>query len=49
MLIREIMSSQYLHKEIGCVIDDNPVLKGSRPICHDIRIGGNGRRKHWMK
>ena len=29
MLLREIMNSKYLHKEIGCVIDDNPGLKGS--------------------
>ena len=28
LLIREIKTSQYLHKEIGCVIDDNPNLKG---------------------
>ncbi|MBP3593604.1 MAG: polysaccharide biosynthesis protein [Lachnospiraceae bacterium] len=28
MLIREIKTSQYLHKEIGCIIDDNPDLKG---------------------
>ncbi|MBO5239356.1 MAG: polysaccharide biosynthesis protein [Lachnospiraceae bacterium] len=28
LLIREIKTSQYLHKEIGCIIDDNPELKG---------------------
>ena len=28
LLIREIKTSQYLHKEIGCIIDDNPSLKG---------------------
>ena len=28
LLIREIKTSQYLHKEIGCIIDDNPALKG---------------------
>jgi len=28
LLIREIKTSQYLHKEIGCIIDDNPDLKG---------------------
>ena len=28
MLIREILTSQYLHKEIGCVIDDDPDLRG---------------------
>ncbi|MGN0504937.1 MAG: polysaccharide biosynthesis protein [Lachnospiraceae bacterium] len=28
LLIREIKTSEYLHKEIGCVIDDNPELKG---------------------
>ncbi len=39
MLIREIMSSQYLHKEIGCVIDDNPVLKGNTIRGHRI-VGG---------
>lgn len=39
MLIREIMASQYLHKEIGCVIDDNPVLKGNTIRGHRI-IGG---------
>ena len=39
MLIREIMASQYLHKEIGCVIDDNPVLKGNTIRGHRI-VGG---------
>ena len=39
MLIREIMASQYLQKEIGCVIDDNPVLKGNTIRGHRI-IGG---------
>ena len=39
MLIREIMNSQYLHKEIGCVIDDNPVLKGNTIRGHRI-VGG---------
>ena len=28
LLIREIKTSQYLHKEIGCVIDDDPGLQG---------------------
>lgn len=39
MLIREIMTSQYLHKEIGCVIDDDPELKGKNIRGHRI-IGG---------
>ena len=39
MLIREIMTSQYLHKEIGCVIDDNPDLRGRTIRGHRI-IGG---------
>lgn len=39
MLIREIMASQYLHKEIGCVIDDNPELKG-RTIRGQLIVGG---------
>ncbi len=38
MLIREIMTSQYLHKEIGCVIDDNPELKGKN--IRGYRIAG---------
>lgn len=36
MLIREIMTSQYLHKEIGCVIDDDPELKGKNIRGHRI-------------
>lgn len=39
MLIREIMTSQYLHKEIGCVIDDDPELKGKNIRGHRI-VGG---------
>ena len=39
MLIREIMTSQYLHKEIGCVIDDNPDLKGRTIRGHRV-VGG---------
>lgn len=29
-LIREIKTSQYLHKEVACVIDDNPELRGKK-------------------
>ncbi|MBP3609561.1 MAG: polysaccharide biosynthesis protein, partial [Lachnospiraceae bacterium] len=39
MLIREIVTSQYLHKEIGCIIDDNPELKGKNIRGHRI-VGG---------
>ena len=39
MLIREIMTSQYLHKEICCVIDDNPDFKGRTIRGHRI-VGG---------
>jgi len=42
MLIREIMTSQYLHKEIGCVIDDNPDLKGRTIRGHQI-VGGRDK------
>lgn len=39
MLIREIMESQYLHKKIECVIDDDPELKGKTIRGYKI-IGG---------
>ena len=39
MLIREIMQSQYLHKQIKCVIDDDPELKG-KTIRGYLIIGG---------
>ena len=38
-LIREIMQSQYLHKQIKCVIDDDPELKG-KTIRGYLIIGG---------
>jgi len=39
MLIREIMQSEYLHKKIECVIDDDPELKG-KTIRGYMIIGG---------
>ena len=38
-LIREIMESQYLHKKIECVIDDDPEMKGKTIRGYKI-IGG---------
>ena len=42
MLIREIVTSQYLHKEIGCVIDDDPELKG-KTIRGQRIVGGRDK------
>ena len=42
MLIREIVTSQYLHKEIGCVIDDDPDLKG-KTIRGQRIVGGRDK------
>ena len=42
MLIREIVTSQYVHKEIGCVIDDDPELKG-KTIRGQRIVGGRDK------
>ena len=42
MLIREIVTSQYLHKEIACVIDDDPELKG-KTIRGQRIVGGRDK------
>jgi len=39
VLIREMMLSQYLHKRICCIVDDNPDLKGKSIRGYQI-IGG---------
>ena len=39
-LIREIMESQYLHKKIECVIDDDPEMKGKTIRGYKIIGGG---------
>ena len=42
MLIREIMQSEYLHKKIECVIDDDPELKG-KTIRGYMVVGGRDK------